>query len=73
MAEETGKPNADTGETRGRQRRLRDGTVVSAPAKAVPRRPRFRLFRITDPARFGCSMLVFLITAIMILLHIFGK
>lgn len=68
MDEERKKPETDTREIRGRQWRLKDGTVVSRPQDWKPR-TRNKWFTITDPARFGCSMLVFLVTAIMILLH----
>ncbi len=54
-----------------RQRRLKDGTIVSAPID-TPSRKKRKKFKSQDPARFGCSILVLIVTALLILLHFLG-
>jgi hypothetical protein len=58
-------------EPQTRQRRLKDGTIISSPIDAPPHRKKKR-FKSQDPARFGCSVLVLIITALVILLHFLG-
>ncbi len=58
-------------EPQTRQRRLKDGTIISAPIDAPPRSKR-KKFKSQDPARFGCSILVLIVTALLILLHFLG-
>jgi hypothetical protein len=58
-------------EPQTQQRRLKNGTIISTPIDAPPRRKSKR-FKSQDPARFGCSILVLIITALVILLHFLG-
>lgn len=59
--------------TEAHVRHLKDGTIVSAPQDAASRpRNKRKGFKSADPARFGCSILVLVITALVILLHFLG-
>ena len=55
-------------ETETRTRRLKDGTIISAPQDEKPRTRR-KKFKSQDPGRLGCSIIVLVIVALMVLVQ----
>jgi hypothetical protein len=54
-------------ETETRTRRLKDGTIVSAPQDEKPRKK--KRFKSQDPGRLGCSIIILVIVALMVLVQ----
>jgi hypothetical protein len=70
MAEEQ-RQDTET-DTDTRQRRLKDGTIISSPIDAPSGTRGKKRFKSQDPGRLGCSIIVLIITALLILLHLLG-
>ena len=67
MEDQPKEPDTET-----RTRRLKDGTIISAPQDEKPRARRKR-FKSQDPGRLGCSIIVLVIVGLLVLVNFLGK